>query len=229
MKKGKSTFTRAEANEILALIKQKLRTDSSKQKGIRAKIRKLGFYASDFDLRRGYTEKDFLNAVIITGHDNQQMTRSAPIQKKKQPINKAQVKRKDSDERYVIDLCDEVLGLIGYRQHRFDFLKGDSGTKLPVDVYYPSLNLVIEYRERQHTEPVKLFDQRMTVSGVSRGEQRRMYDQRRREVLPKHGIKLIEIGYDDFEFTSQKKIVRNKERDFAMLKLTLKNLKLSNE
>ena len=92
-------------------------------------------------------------------------------------------KRKDSDELYVIDLCDQVLNLKAIRQHRFDFLLGDPGktgrcTPLPVDAWYPELKLVMEYREKQHTESVKIMDQRMTVSGVTRGEQRRIYDER---------------------------------------------------
>jgi len=42
------------------------------------------------------------------------------------------------DEHYVIDLCDEVLGVVSSRQHRFDFLLGDTNklrkaVKLPVD------------------------------------------------------------------------------------------------
>ena len=50
--------------------------------------------------------------------------------------------RKDSDEEYVINLCDEVLGLTARRQYCFDFLKGDTGRKLPVDAYYEDLKLV---------------------------------------------------------------------------------------
>ena len=37
------------------------------------------------------------------------------------------------DETYVIDLCDEVLGIKAIRQHRFPFLKGDGNSLLPVD------------------------------------------------------------------------------------------------
>ena len=96
-------------------------------------------------------------------------------------------KRVNIDESYVIDLCDEVLNEKALRQHRFDFLKGDAGTKLPVDAYYKSKNLVVEYNERQHTESVALFDKKKTISGVSRGEQRKIYDKRRTEVLPQHG------------------------------------------
>ena len=63
------------------------------------------------------------------------------------------------DERYIIDLCDRVLGLTAERQRRFSFLIGDPDARgrcraLPVDAYYPSLELAVEFRERQHSEPV---------------------------------------------------------------------------
>lgn len=111
--------------------------------------------------------------------------------------------RSGSDEAYVIDLSDEVLNRKASRQHTFDFLRGDpndSGvTKcLPVDAYYPELNLVVEFQERQHTEPVKHFDKRMTVSGVTRGEQRKIYDQRKLDVLANNGIRVTRISYSDF-------------------------------
>lgn len=70
------------------------------------------------------------------------------------------------DETYIIDLCDEVLGLKASRGHRFEFLRGDPGKNgrracLPVDAYYAELNLVVEYHERQHSEPVSFFDRRI--------------------------------------------------------------------
>lgn len=78
-------------------------------------------------------------------------------------------KGKARDEDYVIDLCDEALGLTASRQHRFDFLRGDGnpGVKLPVDAYYEKKKLVVEYYEKQHTEAVPFFDKKKTVSGVS--------------------------------------------------------------
>ncbi|WP_290862830.1 hypothetical protein [Flavobacterium sp.] len=138
----------------------------------------------------------------------------ASKKQKIKPISKSS-SRKDRDEHYVLDLCDEVLGRKGLRQHRFDFLLGDPNAqgkcdKLPVDSFYPELNLVIEYKEQQHTKPNKHFDKPdiFTVSGVHRGEQRKIYDQRRLEVLPKHGIKVIEIFYSDFNHDSKNKIFR---------------------
>ena len=130
-------------------------------------------------------------------------------------------KKKDRDEDYVINLCDEILGKTASRQHRFDFLKGDAGTKLPVDAYYASKNLVVEYNEKQHTEAVDFFDKKKTVSGVSRGEQRRIYDERRKEVLPQYGITLVTISYDDFEYDNKKRILRNKKLDLEIVKKKL--------
>lgn len=136
----------------------------------------------------------------------------------------------DKDEYYVLDLCDKVLGLTSSRQQKFDFLLGDPNSKgvaakLPVDSFYKELNLVVEYRERQHTERVNFFDKpnRMTVSGVHRGEQRKIYDERRREILPKHKINLIEISYTDFNYDRQKRILKNPKLDEAIVKQKLKD------
>ncbi|MEQ1509865.1 MAG: hypothetical protein ABL909_05615 [Sphingopyxis sp.] len=117
------------------------------------------------------------------------------------------------DESYIIDLCDKTLGQVAERQHRFDFLRGDPGKSvlgrmLPVDAWYPDLALVIEYHERQHTEKVAFFDRRETVSGVGRGAQRALYDQRRRDVLPQHSISLVILSYFDFEHRSNKRLLR---------------------
>ncbi|MDA1387547.1 MULTISPECIES: hypothetical protein [Glycomyces] len=112
--------------------------------------------------------------------------------------------RVDSDEAYVLDLCDEVLGSAGLRQHRFDWLVGDPDgqgrrVQLPVDGYWPEHRLVIEYQERRHEEPVAHFDKpdRPTVSGVHRGVQRARYDARRRTEIPAHGLRLVEIRHTD--------------------------------
>lgn len=126
------------------------------------------------------------------------------------------------DEEYILNLCDEVLGERSERQKRFDFLKGDKGHRLPVDAYYPQLNLVIEYRERQHFEPVKFFDRRQTVSGVPRGQQRALYDQRRREELPKQGIRLVELSYLDFEHGPSKRLRRETLADREVIRQKLR-------
>ncbi len=129
------------------------------------------------------------------------------------------------DEHYVIDHMDRILGTEAIRQHTFDFLRGDvaggrQGKKLPVDAYYPELKLVVEYREVQHEKTVGFFDKpdKMTVSGVHRGEQRKIYDERRRDLLPKHGILLVEIPYHLFVCDTQFRIVRDFDKDRDTLK-----------
>lgn len=139
----------------------------------------------------------------------------------------ANTKKKKRDEDYIIDLCDKALDEKALRQHRFDFLKGDSGTKLPVDAYYEKQNLVVEYYEKQHTESVKMFDNKMTASGVTRDIQRRIYDERRKEILPKHGIKVVIISYNDFNFDSKKKIIRDEKHDFEIVCQKLKDFRVN--
>lgn len=215
--KSKPHFTKIEVNEIVRLIKEKLAANPTKQKGIRDKIRKLGFYASDYGFRDGYTVQEFLSVAKIIGKANIPSRPSKEVNNTLESKSTATKNRSQSDESYIIDLCDEVLKLKALRQHRFDFLKGDSGTKLPVDAYYHSLDLVIEFKERQHSEEVKFFNKRKTVSGVDRGEQRKIYDQRRRDVLPNYGIILLELDYSDFEHTKSKKLIRDKEKDMQVI------------
>lgn len=131
-------------------------------------------------------------------------------------------KRDNSDEAYILNICDEILNLKGLRQHRFDFLRGDSGTKLPVDIYYPTLKLVIEYREKQHTEEVAFFDKRLTSSGISRGEQRKKYDELRRTEIPKNGLGLTEFDYSEFGNTKGKRLLRNRKEDERIIREKLK-------
>jgi hypothetical protein len=166
---------------------------------------------------------------------NPQFTGKEIIAKNKRITTKQKsASRKDSDEQYVIDLCDEILELKGSRQHRFDFLLGDNGkngtrAKLPVDVYYKELNLVIEFKEQQHKIPINHFDKPniLTLSGVHRGEQRKIYDLRRIKELPKHGIMVVEIFYDLFECSRQNKLIRNAVKDLEIVKGYLKQFPIN--
>jgi hypothetical protein len=136
--------------------------------------------------------------------------------------------RETSDEAYVIDLCDEILGEQSQRQYRFDWLLGDPGATggrvgLPVDAYYPDHGLVVEYRERQHDELVAHFDKpdRMTISGVHRGEQRQLYDRRREDQIPAHGLRLIVIRADDLASDTRRRLRRDRETDLRSLRRLL--------
>lgn len=117
--------------------------------------------------------------------------------------------RAQSDEHYVLDLCDEVLGVLGRRQERFDWLRGvpsptrPRGSTLLVDGYWPDLKLVVEFQEEQHSQPSTLFDRRQTVSGVGRGVQRRLFDERKRSLIPEHGLRFIVIDKSAFDMRSK--------------------------
>ncbi|GAA4284174.1 hypothetical protein GCM10022261_17050 [Brevibacterium daeguense] len=134
--------------------------------------------------------------------------------------------RADSDEYYILDLFDEILGESGRRQATFDWLRGDPslsrprGTKLPVDGYWAELKLVVEFHEEQHTNSSPFFDRRQTVSRVDRGEQRRLYDERKALLIPKHGLRLIVLDKSAFVVKS-KRIVRDRERDLAVVRRIL--------
>lgn len=136
--------------------------------------------------------------------------------------------RPDRDEVYVLDLCDEVLGEAGLRQHRFDWLTGDPGKngrrrKLPVDGYWPGAATVVEYRELQHERPVKFFDKPdvLTVSGVHRGVQRALYDARRDTLIPAHGLRLVVIRPSDLASTSNGRLYRRRESDIEQIRRLL--------
>ncbi|MFI6932534.1 hypothetical protein [Streptomyces sp. NPDC050287] len=137
-------------------------------------------------------------------------------------------KRDESDEAYVVDLCSQVLGETALTQHKFDWLLGDPGqsgrrAKLPVDAYWPGHQLVVEYREVQHERPVPHFDKpdRLTISGVHRGEQRALYDARREAEIPAHGLRLVVIHPADLEADSRGRLRRNPETDLPALRRIL--------
>lgn len=131
--------------------------------------------------------------------------------------------RTESDEFYVVDLCEAILQEKAVRQHRFEWLRGDYSAKrrshsyLPVDAYWPDLGLVVEYAERQHTEVVAFFDRRDTVSGVTRGAQRKIYDQRRVDLVPANGLTLVLIPAAAFQLRHGK-IQRDPQRDAAIVR-----------
>ena len=65
--KGQNTFTTSQVHSIKKLIAEKVVATPDKQKGIRAKIRNIGFRYSDFSSKKdGYTVADF-EALIRSG------------------------------------------------------------------------------------------------------------------------------------------------------------------
>jgi hypothetical protein len=64
---GRDTFTAAEADTIRQLLQEKERADRGRQKSLRARIRGLRFYISDFaGDQQGFTSRDF-DALVVRG------------------------------------------------------------------------------------------------------------------------------------------------------------------
>jgi diadenosine tetraphosphate (Ap4A) HIT family hydrolase len=127
--------------------------------------------------------------------------------------------RTDSDEKYILDLVAEVLAEPDYRwQHRFPTLLGDPGKDgrrrpLPVDGYFPRHRLIVEYWEKQHSAPVPIMDEGLTVSGVSRGHQRRLYDARRRAWAEANSLRFVILDYRGFQTDPLGRLQRDPARD----------------
>lgn len=137
--------------------------------------------------------------------------------------------RENSDEFYILDLCDELLKEKASRKHTFSFLLGDmhkkgkTRTKLPLAAFYEAANLVIEFLEKQnYTEQYIDKTDDTTVVDTSRREQIIKYNKRRRDVLQKKDINLIEIDYSLFECDNKKNLSRDKAKDVVLLKKILK-------
>lgn len=142
---------------------------------------------------------------------------------------KSKTVRENSDEFYILGLCDEILKQKGSRKHTFSFLLGDkhkkgkTRTMLPLAAYYKDANLVIEFLEKNNKTKQQLEKLEVnTISGITRGEQIKRYNKRRREVLQKKDINLIEIDYSLFECNSEKNLSRENDKDIRLLKKILK-------
>lgn len=99
-----------------------------------------------------------------------------------------------SSESKAINLVAKILKSKTVIKNRgvFEWLRGDTGMRLRVDAYFPNEKLVVEYHGKQHFAPNKLMDRRK-----GRAEQRRRYTNLRQRLIPKHGLKLLEIRYDE--------------------------------
>lgn len=138
---GRRKFSSEEADEIRGLLAAKSMADADVQKQYRGRLRKLGFYISDFSSGTGgFTAADF-DELVNSGAVSLYPGEHKPMPQSSASRPAAGSGNHDRDESYVIGLCDEILGSRALRQHRFPFLVGDSGVPLPVDAFYPALSL----------------------------------------------------------------------------------------
>lgn len=254
----KSFFTN---NESLTIVPVKVLMPNFIQSGIFAKDRKNGAPIRSILKQLDYkNELDRIPSVYAERHglDTYWYFKPEGIpdpvnpykqEEKKEASKEKEIAYANSDETYVINLCDKVIGLKANRQKRFDFLLGDlhkdgvTQTKLPVDAYYAIHQLVVEYMEAEPIEQVESpiqpdindegdvdddnIEQETDLvvnkksKGSSRDQKRHSYDQRRAEILPKHDIDLVVISYDNFKYDVQNKIIRNEASDLKIVSKAL--------
>lgn len=130
--------------------------------------------------------------------------------------------RSNSDEKYVLDLLREYLNENYEWQKRFDTLRGDTGKNgrrvtLPVDAYFPISNIIVEYKEKQHFQAVNIMDKRMTISGINRGEQRKIYDLRKKKWAADNNFKFLVIPYYCLKHDRNGRLLRDKDEDVVTI------------
>lgn len=141
-----------------------------------------------------------------------------PISKKEQNVIDIQ----NSDEYYLVSLCNELLKQEASRKHTFDTLvgnlhkKGKGRTKLPLDAYYEDLKLVIEFFKRDNE--IEELDEKEQA----RVAQITYYNELKKKAISKKKLHLIEINYASFERDEANKLIRNTENDSATLEGILK-------
>jgi hypothetical protein len=103
---------------------------------------------------------------------------------------------------HVIGLLEQILGP-AEKEKRFPWARGDPSPKtgrqveLPFDAFWRTRRLIVEVDEDQHTSPDYHFDKphKNTISGVHRGDQRRLYDERKRAAARAQGFSLVVVPW----------------------------------
>ena len=139
--------------------------------------------------------------------------------------------RANSDEVYLMGLVDELLEQTGSRKHTFEYLLGDlhqngkTRTLLAIDVYYHNLGLALEIVEHPdtHKNAVDSKEEKLTVSGITRAEQRLKYFNRKRKVLTEKDKYFVEIPIGKFDVDDSLKLIRDKQNDARVLRGLLSN------
>jgi len=152
---------------------------------------------------KSYTPKELIN----------------PISKKEKNILKIQ----NSDEFYLVNLCDDLLEQKASRKHTFNTLVGDQHkrgkgrTKLPLDAYYEDLKLVIEFSVKND------IAEELDEKEQARILQIKRYKELKKKAIVKKDLRLIEINYTSFACDETNKLIRNTEQDKEVLRSLLKD------
>lgn len=89
--------------------------------------------------------------------------------------------------------AEEFYSMKCISEYRFDWLISDKGYVMPVDMYFPELNLIIEYNGQQHYFPVD-FGCGEEIA-CARYEAQRRRDKLKYKLIEKHGFNLLIVPY----------------------------------
>jgi hypothetical protein len=126
-----------------------------------------------------------------------------------------------------MELIDGLLDAKGSRKHTFEYLLGDlhkngkTRTELPIDLYYADLKLaleIVEHPGKKKDPSIISKEEKLTVSGMTRAEQRLRYFNRKKTTLTKKDKFFVEIPLEKFLVDDSMKLVRNQEKDETVLK-----------
>ena len=123
-----------------------------------------------------------------------------------------------SDENYLFDLCDQILGQKALRQHLFHF--PDKGRNFPVHGFYPELELALYYRKPPQSEVVTHLKHISWISGrsIHREKEEEGFLQRCREQLSEKGIRFLEIHHSNFSYNKLERLKKDSQQDMTVLK-----------
>ena len=167
-------------------------------------------------------EKDVYWYIVREGATYSPTIATPTITNKQKALNAIE----NSDETFILNLCDEILNHTAVRKHTFDFLLGDmhknskSRTKLPIDAFYKDLKLAIEFEG--------YFKEEVAKEGFldsARTSQIDIYKKRKKDYLDKKEIKLITINYKSFECDENGAINRESDNISVILNGKLRDFK----
>ena len=188
---------------------------------IRKLLRTIELDASLEKLPHIYADKNQRNTYwyVVREGVNYVAPENSLISKKQKSIDQ----RENSDEFFIITLCDQILNESASRKHKFPFLVGDihkrgkDRSTLAVDAYYKDHNLVVQYEDDPQ-------DFTQTGANFDRAAQIEKYNHKRRIVLEKKDYHFIELKASTFGCNEQHKLIRDVDKIKIILEGKLKKL-----
>lgn len=90
-------------------------------------------------------------------------------------------------------LLEEITGLEALEEVSFDWCRSTKNYIMRVDMFFPDLNLIVEYNGAQHYKPVKFGSSR--TESIQKFVKQKKRDQLKYELIRKNGYVLLVVPY----------------------------------